>query len=61
MSDGLGDLQTQVFEQAIAIDDLKQTAAEAEDSRSKHHAELLGMLEHLLNRKDSQADPGGML
>ncbi|CAN0366676.1 unnamed protein product [Laminaria digitata] len=61
MGDELGDLRTQVLEQAIAIDELKQTAAEAEERRSKYHAELLGLMEQLLNRSEAQADPGGQL
>ena len=50
-----------IYELAIAIDELKQTAAEAEENRLKYHAELLGMLEQLLNRSEAQADPGGQL
>ena len=61
MGDELGDLRTQVLEQAIAIDELQQSAAEAEESRSRYHAELLGMMEQLLNRSEARVDPGGQL
>ena len=61
MGDELSDTRTQVLEQAMVIDELKQTAAEAEESRSKLHVELLGKMERLLKRSEAQVDPGGQL
>lgn len=48
MGDDVGELRTQVMEQALAIDELKQTIADAEKRRQKSHQELLRMMETLL-------------
>ena len=58
------DLRTQVMEQALAIDELRQTTADAEERRQKSHAELLGMMETLLQNsreRETRASSGGQL